>query len=68
MATLLSQKRRLAEELRLAGNAAAHEVDSGITLQDAGDLVHFTHALLEYVFTLRERFRQFQERRKKAEE
>jgi len=52
-----------AEELRLAGNAAAHQVDPELSRQDAEDLVHFTHALLEYVFTLTERFREFKERR-----
>jgi len=52
-----------AEALRIAGNQAAHDVDSTIVAQDARDLIQFTEALLEYVFTFRDKFDQFMKRR-----
>ena len=54
-----------ADELRLAGNEAAHDVDVEFSTQDAGDAVEFTKALLEYVYTFREKFEQFKQRRQK---
>jgi len=50
-----------AEALRIAGNA--HDVRIEVTKQDATDLLEFTHALLEYLFTFRERFEAFKKRR-----
>jgi len=52
-----------AEALRLFGNDAAHQIDLEISAEDARDIVEFTHALLEYVFTFRDRFAAFMERR-----
>jgi hypothetical protein len=52
-----------ADALRISGNEAAHGVNSRILPQDAKDILEFTHALLEYVFTFQERFEQFKERR-----
>lgn len=49
--------------LRLAGNSAAHDVDRRLSKEDADDIVTFTRALLEYVFSLRVKFQQFTERR-----
>lgn len=51
-----------ADALRISGNEAAHGVNSQITLQDAKDILEFTHALLEYVFTFQEKFTQFKKR------
>jgi hypothetical protein len=45
------------------GNEAAHEVGTGISPEDARDVADFTHALLEYVFTFREKFERFKKRR-----
>ncbi|HLD39511.1 MAG TPA: DUF4145 domain-containing protein [Candidatus Nanoarchaeia archaeon] len=54
-----------AEALRIYGNEAAHDVQVIISAQDAKDIVAFTDALLEYVFTFRDKFNEFIERRKK---
>jgi hypothetical protein len=54
-----------AEALRISGNEAAHDVQVTISMQDAKDIVAFTDALLEYVFTFRDKFNEFTERRKK---
>jgi hypothetical protein len=55
-----------ADALRLFGNEAAHDVNVSIDREDASDMLVFTNALLEYVFTFRDRFNEFMERRKKA--
>jgi hypothetical protein len=55
-----------AQALRIAGNAAAHDVGSSVTAQDAQDLVEFTDALIQYVFTFRDRFDEFMARRQAA--
>jgi len=52
-----------ADALRISGNEAAHGVNSRISSQDAKDILEFTHALLEYVFTFQEKFEQFKKRR-----
>jgi len=57
-----------AEALRISGNEAAHDVKITISAQDARDIVAFTDALLEYVFTFRDKFNEFIERRKKLSE
>lgn len=54
-----------AEALRISGNEAAHDVKITISSQDAKDIIAFTDALLEYVFTFRDKFNEFIERRKK---
>jgi hypothetical protein len=51
-----------ADGLRLAGNRAAHDVNSDISWEDARDLVEFTEALLEYVIVFREKFARYKER------
>ena len=54
-----------AEALRISGNEAAHDVNIKISSQDAKDIVEFTDALLEYVFTFRDKFDEFKKRRSK---
>lgn len=53
-----------ADELRLSGNQAAHDVKSSMSPADARDILDFTRALLEYVFTFRDKFDQFRQRRR----
>ena len=48
-----------ADALRISGNEAAHGVNSQVFRQDAKDILEFTQALLEYVFTFQEKFEQF---------
>jgi len=55
-----------AEELRLAGNEAAHDVNVNVSPQDASDAVEFTRALLEYAYTFQHRFEKFKKRRAAA--
>ena len=55
-----------ADALRIAGNEAAHDVGITFAKEDARDMVEFKNALLEYVFTFRDRFEEFQKRRTKS--
>ena len=52
-----------AEALRISGNEAAHDVNVTTSAADAKDLIEFTNALLEYVFTFRDKFEEFKRRR-----
>lgn len=52
-----------ADALRLFGNDAAHDINVTIEGPDAKDILDFTRALVEYVFTFRERFEEFKKRR-----
>jgi hypothetical protein len=52
-----------ADELRLVGNEAAHDVKVQVTPDDARDTFEFTRALLEYAYTFRLRFEEFKKRR-----
>jgi hypothetical protein len=55
-----------AEELRTMGNEAAHGVEFVVSREDAEDTLQFTEALIEYVFTYRDRFEEFKKRRAKS--
>jgi hypothetical protein len=55
-----------AEELRTMGNEAAHGVEFVVSRDDARDTLEFTEALIEYVFTYRDKFENFKKRRAKA--
>jgi hypothetical protein len=52
-----------ADALRISGNEAAHDVAVRISAEDAKDILEFTNALLEYVFTFRDKFEEFKKRR-----
>jgi hypothetical protein len=54
-----------ADSLRLVGNEAAHDVYAEVSKEDARDLLDFTRALVEYIFTFTEAFARFNERRAK---
>ena len=56
-----------AEELRTIGNDAAREVGFIVSREDVQDTLEFTEALIEYVFTYRDKFEQFKKRRAKPE-
>lgn len=55
-----------AEELRTIGNEAAHDVAFSASREDARDTLEFTEALIEYVFTYRDKFEEFKKRRAEA--
>jgi hypothetical protein len=50
--------------LRLVANDAAHEFDIEVLLEDAKDSIDFIEAVISYIFILRKRFEEFQQRRK----
>jgi len=52
--------------LRQVGNQAAHDVNAAVGLSDAKDTLDFTHAILEFIYTYRQRFDEFRNRRAKA--
>lgn len=52
--------------LRVAGNEAAHGVGTGVSEADARDILEFTNAILDYLFSYRDRFEQFKKRRASA--
>ncbi len=52
-----------ADSLRLVGNEAAHDVAAEVPKEDARDLLDFTRALVEYIFTFTENFKKFTDRR-----
>ena len=54
-----------AEALRNFGNAAAHGVELRISPEDARDIIEFTEALIEYVFTYKDKFAAFTRRQQK---
>jgi Domain of unknown function (DUF4145) len=52
-----------ADTLRLSGNDAAHDLDITFSWEDAQDIIDFTYAIVEYIFTYRKKFQQFKERK-----
>ena len=54
-----------ADELRLSGNDAAHDIKIAFTKQDAQDILLFTNAILNYVYSFQEKFSDFKNRRRK---
>lgn len=55
------------DSLRVAGNEAAHGVGLSIAQPDAKDILEFTNAILDYLFSYRDRFEQFKKRRAKKD-
>ena len=51
------------DALRLVGNEAAHGQAEAFKQADALDIVEFTNAILDYLFSFRERFENFRRRR-----
>ena len=56
-----------ADALRMSGNEAAHGVGVATSPQDARDIMELTNAILEYVFTFRDKFEQWKTRKAKEE-
>ena len=54
-----------AETLRNSGNEAVHDLNITVTADDARDIIEFTNAILEYVFTFKDKYDQYKERQKK---
>jgi hypothetical protein len=45
-----------ANELRLVGNEAVHDITAQVSGEDARDLLEFTEAIVEYLIMFRDRF------------
>jgi hypothetical protein len=54
--------------LRQVGNEAAHDVGTTVSREVASDLLDFSEAVAEHLYTFKVKFEAFQNRRKKAEE
>lgn len=51
--------------LRQVGNQAAHDVTAPVSSTDARDTLDFTHALIEFIYSYRQKFEDFKNRRTK---
>ena len=51
--------------LRTSGNEAVHEMGTTVPKQDASDMIEFTSAIIDYLFSYREKFKEFKKRRGK---
>lgn len=49
------------DALRHAGNEASHDVNVTVSQADATDIIEFTNAILDYLFSYRDRFEKFRE-------
>lgn len=56
-----------ANELRLAGNKAAHDISKNFDEQDAKDILDFTIAILDFTYSFKDKFDKFKERVNKIE-
>jgi hypothetical protein len=54
------------DQLRIAGNEAAHGVGSMSSAQDARDVLDFTIGIIDYLFSYRDQFEKFKQRRAKG--
>ena len=56
-----------ANTLRMAGNEAVHDVDITVSREDSKDMLDFTNAIIDYIYSFKEKFEQFKKRRKKKQ-
>jgi len=54
-----------ADELRLAGNEAAHNIDNDVDSLVAKDIFDFTIAILDFTYSFKDKFDRFKNREKK---
>lgn len=54
-----------ADELRLAGNKAAHDINPNIEEMDAKDILDFTIAILDFTYSFKDKFDKFKRRTQK---
>ena len=59
---MLLGKYEWADALRISGNEAAHDISVTVSSDDSRDVIEFTKALLEYVFTFRDKFEEFKKK------
>ena len=58
-----SQLYEWANELRLIGNEAAHNIETIFSAEDARDSLEFTIAILDFTYSFKEKFENFKQRR-----
>lgn len=51
-----------ADTLRISGNEAVHDLNITVSMDDARDILEFTNAILEYVFTFKDKYEQYKKR------
>jgi hypothetical protein len=56
-----------ANQLRLVGNEAAHNIDANFSSVDAKDILDFTIAILDFTYSFKDKFDKFKERLKDKE-
>ena len=56
-----------ADMLRLVGNEAAHDIHVEVSKDDAGDILDFTNAIVDYIFSFNDKFLEFKNRRQQNE-
>lgn len=66
--TINDQLYEWANELRLAGNKAAHDIDDNFDELDAKDILDFTIAILDFTYSFKDKFDKFKERVNKIEQ
>jgi len=57
-----------ADTLRISGNEAVHDLAVTVPADDARDILEFTNALLEYMFTFKDKFEQYKKRQKEKKQ
>ena len=57
-----------ANTLRISGNEAVHDLSVTVAPEDARDIMEFTNALLEYVFTFKDKYEQYKKRQESKKE
>ena len=65
MSPELDRLREWSTALRMAGNEGAHDVAVTISREYARDMLDFTNAIIDYLFSFRDKFERFKARRGK---
>lgn len=52
-----------ADQLRVSGNEAAHNIDNVFTATDAKDILDFTIAILDFTYSFKDKFDKFKKRK-----
>lgn len=55
-----------ADMLRLVGNEAAHDTNAEISKEDASDVLDFANAIIDYIFSFKDKFDEFKTRRQSS--
>jgi len=53
------------DELRISGNEAAHDIKIGFSHEDARDILDFTIAILDFIYSYKIKFELFKSRKER---